>query len=223
MPGDNQLAGILFDMDGTLFGTEEIWFESEVKLMTTFGVHWTRADHAICVGGPMSRVTQYMLEKLNYAIDADELYRLEMFYIEREFAQNPIPWQPGAKELVDKSLSAGLRIALVTASSNHLVQLVNSQINLDFFDAIVCGDDVRKPKPDPEAYLLGLERLDLSAEVAIAIEDSNSGVRSALGAGLRVVCPPSHTITVEDARLKIVNSLEGLTLEELSESKWSQS
>lgn len=221
MLGKN-LDGILFDMDGTLFGTEDIWFESEVKLMTTFGVNWTRADHAICVGGPMSRVTQYMLEKLNFVIDAEELYRLEMLYIEREFAQNPIPWQPGAQQLVDEAIEAGLKIALVTASSNHLVQLVNSQINLDFFDAIVCGDDVSNPKPDPEAYLQGLSRLKLNAENAIAIEDSNSGVRSALGAGLRVICPPSHTITVDHPNLRIIQTLEGFSLAEMTNTSWSQ-
>ena len=76
MQDSNTLKGVLFDMDGTLFGTEEIWYQSELKLMTRFGVHWNRADHAYCVGGPMPRVTNYMLDKLDNKISAEELFSL---------------------------------------------------------------------------------------------------------------------------------------------------
>jgi HAD superfamily hydrolase (TIGR01509 family) len=217
---DKSIQNILFDMDGTLFGTEEIWYQSELKIMTRFGVAWNRADHAYCVGGPMSKVTKYMLEKMNHQISADELFALEMEYIEREFALNPIPWQPGAKELVFKAIDAGLDIALVTASSQHLVNLVNAQIDLSIFKAIVCGDDVNEPKPNPEAYLQGLTKLGASTSNSIAIEDSNSGVRSALAANLHVVCPPSHQIIVEDKRIKYVRSLEEVELSDLQFWNW---
>lgn len=220
MQGSRKLGGVLFDMDGTLFGTEEIWYQSELKIMTRFGVPWNRADHAYCVGGPMSRVTKYMLDKLKNQITAKELFEYEMEYIEREFASNPIPWQPGAKELVSETMAAGLKIALVTASSKHLVNLVNAQIKLDIFDTIVCGDDVSEPKPSPAAYQLALLNLQLSPIDAIAIEDSNSGVRSALAAELHVLCPPSHQIVVEDKRLRLIDSLDGITIKDLEFWNW---
>jgi HAD superfamily hydrolase (TIGR01509 family) len=215
MPAKKTIKGVLFDMDGTLFGTEELWFQSEVKLMNRFGVSWTRADHAICVGGPMSRVTEYMLERLSHQIREKELFELEMQFIEREFALGQIPWQPGAEEIVLQAKSQNMKIALVTASNAHLVRLVGAQIDLDIFDAIVCGDDVSSPKPDPEAYELGLKNLHLEPEQAFAIEDSNSGAKSALSAGLQVVCPPSHTITIEDSRLHLIDSLAGYSLTDL--------
>jgi len=220
MQSERSLSGIFFDMDGTLFGTEEIWFHSEVKLMTRFGVDWTRADHAICVGGPMSRVTTYMLDRLKNVITADDLFELEMEYIEREFAQNPIPWQPGAENLVKQAIEAEIPIALVTASSRHLVNLVNAQIDLSIFDSIITGDDVLNPKPAPDAYVQAIEELKVDKLNAIAIEDSNSGVRSALGAGLHVLCPPSHTITIENDALKIVQSLLGIELSNLEHWRW---
>lgn len=220
MQDKRSLSAIFFDMDGTLFGTEEIWFHSEVKLMTRFGVDWTRADHAICVGGPMSRVTAYMLDKLENVITAADLYELEMEYIEREFAQNPIPWQPGAKKLVEEALEAKIPIALVTASSRHLVNLVNAQIDLSIFNSIITGDDVLNPKPAPDAYSQAIELLKIDKENAIAIEDSNSGVRSALGAGLHVLSPPSHTITIEHNALKIVDSLMNIRLSNLEHWRW---
>lgn len=220
MQDRRSLSGIFFDMDGTLFGTEEIWFHSEVKLMTRFGVEWTRADHAICVGGPMSRVTAYMLYKLKNVITAADLYELEMEYIEREFAQNPIPWQPGAKKLVEEAIEAKIPIALVTASSRHLVNLVNAQIDLSIFNSIITGDDVLNPKPAPDAYRQAIEQLKIDRHNAIAIEDSNSGVRSALGAGLHVLCPPSHTITIEHNALKIVDSLMDVQLINLEHWRW---
>jgi HAD superfamily hydrolase (TIGR01509 family) len=222
MHGNFRLKSILFDMDGTLFATEEIWYQSEVKLMWSFGVDWNRADHAYCVGGPISRVTKYMIEKIPEPITPEELYRLEMEYIEQEFAESPIKWQAGALELVEEAKKESLAIALVTASNRHLVNLVNAQINLDIFDAIVCGDDVSAPKPNPEAYQLALKKLNVKAEESIAIEDSNSGVKSALGAGLHVLCPPSHTITVEDPRLRIIASLSGTTIADLEYWRWNK-
>jgi len=220
MQDSNTLKGVLFDMDGTLFGTEEIWYQSELKLMTRFGVPWNRADHAYCVGGPMTRVTKYMLDKLDNIISAEELFTFEMEYIEREFALNPIPWQPGAQELVLEAIDKGIKIALVTASSKHLVNLVNAQIKLDIFDTIVCGDDVALPKPNPEAYQLAMAKLGLNSQNSIAIEDSNSGVRSALAADLHVLCPPSHQIIVSDDKLKLIDTLEGITLKDLEFWDW---
>jgi HAD superfamily hydrolase (TIGR01509 family) len=220
MQDSNTLKGVLFDMDGTLFGTEEIWYQSELKLMTRFGVPWNRADHAYCVGGPMTRVTKYMLDKLDNKISAEELFTFEMEYIEREFALNPIPWQPGAQELVLEAIEKGIKIALVTASSKHLVNLVNAQIKLDIFDTIVCGDDVALPKPNPEAYQLAMAKLGLNSQNSIAIEDSNSGVRSALAANLHVLCPPSHQIIVSDDKLKLIDTLEGITLKDLEFWDW---
>lgn len=220
MQDSNTLKGVLFDMDGTLFGTEEIWYQSELKLMTRFGVPWNRADHAYCVGGPMTRVTKYMLDKLDNKISAEELFTFEMEYIEREFALNPIPWQPGAQELVLEAIDKGIKIALVTASSKHLVNLVNAQIKLDIFDTIVCGDDVALPKPNPEAYQLAMAKLGLNSQNSIAIEDSNSGVRSALAANLHVLCPPSHQIIVSDDKLKLIDTLEGITLKDLEFWDW---
>jgi HAD superfamily hydrolase (TIGR01509 family) len=218
---DRFLRSVLFDMDGTLFGTEEIWYQSELKIMARFGVEWNRADHAYCVGGPMSKVTKYMLDKMNNQITPEELFALEMEYIEREFALNPIPWQPGAEKLVHDCIDSGLKVALVTASSKHLVNLVNAQINLSIFNTIVCGDDVKEPKPHPEAYVQGLSNLGANPEDSIAIEDSNSGVRSALGANLHVICPPSHQIIIEDRRIKFVNSLELIDISDLEYWNWN--
>jgi HAD superfamily hydrolase (TIGR01509 family) len=220
MQDSNTLKGVLFDMDGTLFGTEEIWYQSELKLMTRFGVHWNRADHAYCVGGPMPRVTNYMLDKLDNKISAEELFSFEMEYIEREFASNPIPWQPGAQELVLEVVDKGIKIALVTASSKHLVNLVNAQINLDIFDTVVCGDDVISPKPSPDAYLLAMAKLGLNSKNSMAIEDSNSGVRSALAADLHVLCPPSHQIIVSDDKLKLIETLVGIGVNDLEFWNW---
>jgi len=220
MPDDKRLDGILFDMDGTLFATEEIWYQSEVKLMNSFGVEWNRADHAICVGGPISRVTQYMIEKIPTPISPKELFDLEMHYIEREFAESKITWQPGAEELVIDAKKQSVPIALVTASSQHLVNLVSAQMDLTIFDTIVCGDDVETPKPSPDAYVLALGNLDLRADRVVAIEDSYSGVRSALGANLHVLCPPSHVITIEHKRIKFVSSLDGISVKDLEFWNW---
>jgi beta-phosphoglucomutase-like phosphatase (HAD superfamily) len=65
-----------------------------------------------------------------------------------------------------------------------------------------------------------MAKLGLNSQNSIAIEDSNSGVRSALAANLHVLCPPSHQIIVSDDKLKLIDTLEGITLKDLEFWDW---
>ena len=114
-------AAVLFDMDGTLLNTEDLWFLSEIELMASFGIHWTNADHQVCVGGPASRVTDYMIKRIGETIDPVVLMQQAEVSVEKVFARNEISWQPGAKELLDSVTDHEIPTALVTASSSAIV------------------------------------------------------------------------------------------------------
>lgn len=214
-------AAVLFDMDGTLLSTEDLWFLSEIELMKSFGIHWTNADHQVCVGGPASRVTDYMIKRIGETIDPVVLMQQAEVSVEKVFARNEISWQPGAKELLDSVTDHEIPTALVTASSSAIVSLVARQIDLSVFDSIITGDDVENPKPHPDPYLQAAGSLGVEVRNCVAIEDSNTGVRSALEAGAYVLCVPSHPILISDDRMRSIPTLTQTKIMDLDIKLWT--
>ena len=103
--------------------------------------------------------------------------------------------RPGVRPLIEAAAAAGLRQAIVTTSGREAVDALANQLFSDLlgaFDVWVCGGDVARKKPDPEAYQLALELLRLAPREACAIEDSSAGLTAALGAGLRCAVSLSH-------------------------------
>jgi HAD superfamily hydrolase (TIGR01509 family) len=106
---------------------------------------------------------------------------------QRVFASfGPMPKYGGVDELIVRLKARGLRLALVTGTSQ-----VNLQNHfgawLSNFDVTVTADDVERTKPDPEPYRKALEKLGIRAAEAIVVENAPLGIQSAKGAGLRVI------------------------------------
>lgn len=87
-----------------------------------------------------------------------------------------------------QSMNSNLQKALVTNASRQSVIAILKKLDLlDFFSAIICQEDVKNPKPDPEGYLLAINLLKVNARNCIAIEDSDTGVLAARSAGLQII------------------------------------
>jgi len=87
---------------------------------------------------------------------------------------------------------AGLPTALVTSTGRRLVEVALDTLGRENFDVIVCGDEVAMPKPDPEPYRAAAKLLGVPIEDCVAIEDSPTGVSSALASGAAVLAVPSE-------------------------------
>ena len=110
-------------------------------------------------------------------------------------ADFPIELRPGVADLLRQARAARLELAIATTTSRvnleGLARRFPGDLDLDAFDAVVCGEDVSALKPDPEVYRIALQRLGLPARQCLAFEDTHNGVKSATGAGLAVVVTPS--------------------------------
>jgi HAD superfamily hydrolase (TIGR01509 family) len=97
------------------------------------------------------------------------------------------------RRLIAEARASGLKLGIATTTSRANVEALLTAAfgTSEGFHAIVCGEDVAKKKPDPEAYLLALRALALPAEACVAFEDSRNGLLAARGAGLRTVVTPS--------------------------------
>ena len=207
-------AAVLWDMDGTMVDTEPYWIECEHELVRRHGNGMWTTDHAhALVGFDLRDSARYIAEhgQVNLAID-DIVHELLDGVIAR--VRKEIPWRPGARELLAALNDQGIPCALVTMSWRRFAEAVVSALPAGSFQAIVCGDEVARGKPHPDPFLDAARALGVDQQRCVAIEDSPTGVRSAVSAGCHVIAVP-HVVAVPPGPYRILETLEGLSPEQL--------
>lgn len=187
-------SAVLFDMDGTLIDSEHLWLAAEIEVMAHLQSDWTSADQAHCLGGPLERVASYMVQRSGTSQSPEAVGGLLLATIEGHMRREVLQWRPGAIEFLRATIDAGIPRALVTASWAVLVAALadrmREEIGGDPFTVIVAGDHITNSKPHPEPYQRAADLIGASTHDCLAIEDSPTGVRSAVAAGCVVVAVP---------------------------------
>jgi HAD superfamily hydrolase (TIGR01509 family) len=207
----NQLAAVLFDMDGLLVDTEPLWFETEAEVMDRLGAPWTKQDQEQLLGGSMDNTVGYLLARATRPVPPADVARWMMDGMLRRAAEGRVIVRPGARELLEAVAAAGIPYALVTGSQRPFAEAVLASTGFRF-PVTVTGDDVARAKPDPEPYLLAAKLLDGDPEQCVALEDSPNGVASATSAGCLVVAVPTLLPIPPAARRLVVPSLSEIKL-----------
>ena len=208
-------AAVLWDMDGTLVDTEPYWLAAEAELVASFGGTWTAEDGLTLVGSGLWRVAG-ILQHRGVDLSEDEIVnRLTDRVMEQ--IETGVSWRPGALELLAELRDAGIPTALVTMSIRRMAEHVSSFIPFTAFDQIVAGDSVTHSKPHPEPYLLGAELLGVDAVHCVAIEDSTTGLASAVAAGAIAIGVPLHSPLEHGRGYTIWPTLGGRGISDISE------
>ncbi len=216
-------AAVLFDMDGLLVETEELWYLAETELMTGLGAGWGPEHQATLVGGPLEFAVSYMVEHAGGTHDHDEVLRDLLTAMERILRTEPVHWRPGARALLESLEEAEVPCALVSASWRNLVDAVTDavlhEVGHGVFATTVAGDELPRTKPFPDPYLLAAERIGVDIRQCVVLEDSHTGTAAGVAAGALVVAVPS-LVDIEPADgVRVVRSLEELSPALLGE--WS--
>jgi HAD superfamily hydrolase (TIGR01509 family) len=183
-------SAVLWDMDGTIVDTEPCWMSSETELVESFGGTWTREQSLSLVGAQLHHAAQ-VLQSAGVAMSADAIIDELTERVLTRIA-DAVPWQPGAVELLTELHERGVPCALVTMSIRRMAERVAGALPFAPFRVIVAGDQVQHGKPHPEAYLRAAELLEVDPRDCVALEDSETGMRSALAAGAVVIGVPAH-------------------------------
>jgi HAD superfamily hydrolase (TIGR01509 family) len=199
-------------MDGTLVDTEPYWIEVEYALVEEHGGTWSR-EHALnLVGNDLLVSGAYIREHGGVDLEPEEIVeRLLDGVVERINEQ--VPWRPGAVELLAHLRAAGVPCGLVTMSYERFVAPVLAALPDDTFATVVTGDAVTIGKPHPEPYLTAAELLGVDPSACVAIEDSNTGAKSAEAAGCTVLVVPNHVPVLEGDRRVFRDSLVEVDLQ----------
>ncbi|GAA4683693.1 HAD family hydrolase [Frondihabitans cladoniiphilus] len=211
-------AAVLWDMDGTLVDTEPYWQQSQIELVAEFGGTWSREDGDSLIGSGLwhsAKVLQDHGVDLPPAEIIDRMTADVMKHIKGD-----MPWRPGAHDLLQQLKEAGVPVALVTMSFRKMAEFIVDAIDLPgfsgpVFDAIVSGDEVEHAKPHPEPYLTGADLLGVPIERCIAIEDSPTGLASAVASGAVAVGVEHHAPLDGEGGYQQRDTLAGVTLDDL--------
>ena len=208
---------VLFDNDGLLLDTEAVWTRGEQELFLSRGREFT-LDHKRSLVGASAEIAaeklaRYLNEvgrEIEIMAELDELVMAEL--------ESGVDAMVGALELLSAVREAGTPVGLISNSPRRFIERSHQVARTGMpFEAVVSGHEVPEAKPAPDAYLEGCRRLGVApGRSVIALEDSPSGVSSALAAGLFVIGVPSVPgITLEEADLTATSLEDESVLEAL--------
>lgn len=202
-------------MDGTLVDTEPYWLDAEADLVASYGGTWTSQDGLTLVGSGLWHSASVLRGRGVDLSDDEIIQRLTDRVLEQ--VQEHVPWRPGARELLAELKQAGIPTALVTMSIRRMAEHIVSTIEFDAFDHIVAGDEVTHSKPHPEPYLRGAMLIGVAAADCIAIEDSTTGLASAVASGAVSIGVPMHSPLEHGLGYTVWPTLEKRSVADLSE------
>ena len=184
-------AAVLWDMDGTLVDTEPYWIAVEYQIVDEFGDgSWDDDKAHDLVGRDLRDSARRMQDNGAVRLEIDDIVeRLLDGVIDR--VRLKIPWRPGARRLLNDLHESGIPCALVTMSWRRFVDPILAALPAGVFDVVITGDEVAEGKPNPQPYQLAARGLGVTPQECVAIEDSPTGLQSAVAAGCKTLAIPN--------------------------------
>ena len=208
------IRAVVFDMDGVLISSEEVWDEVREGLAREMGAPWPpEAQHAM-MGMNTAEWTDYMHDVVGIDMTPDAIRR----EVERRLLaryRDDLPLIPGAVGAV-RALAARWPLGLASSSTRGLIDGVLEAAGLaGAFAVTVSSEEVARGKPAPDVYLRALDLLGVGPPEAAAVEDSGAGLRAAAAAGMTVVAVPNPHYPPPDEALALADIVLG-TIAELT-------
>jgi len=198
--------------------SEPEWLQSEIEVTAAFGYSWLEEDQVACLGGPLTKVGQYMFDKCGQK-QSPEFFTQTLIDTQVARMRGNTPTMPGAIELVRELQLHGVKTALVSASPRNIVDAVLDNLGHDLFPFSISSDDVAVTKPDPECYLKAASMSESEISNCLVFEDSITGMTAAKASGAYLIAVPHLVSVAESERVRVIKSLEQLSYSKLSQLK----
>ena len=210
------IEAVIFDLDGVLLDSEQVWDEAREQLAKERGGRWHENAQRDMMGMSSVEWSRYMHDVIGLPEPPEEISREVVERMAKLYREH-LPVVPGAREAVER-LAARWPLGLASSSNRELIDLALELLGVKhLFKATVSSEEVTRGKPAPDVYLEAARRLGVDPTHAAAIEDSENGIRAAKAAGMRVIAIPNQHFPPADDTLTqadvLLRSLEELTPE----------
>jgi HAD superfamily hydrolase (TIGR01509 family) len=210
------IDAVVFDLDGVILQTEEVWDEVRGRYVVERGGRYDEKAQRAMMGMSAPEWSRFLRDELGVPgspeeISADIVRLMEARYRKR------LPLIPGAREAVER-LAGRWPLGLASSSNRPLIDAALALSGLDrFFAATVSSEEVASGKPAPDVYLEAARRLAVEPGRCAAVEDSHSGIRSAKAAAMCVIAIPNPSYPPDPEALAaadtVLDSIQELTVE----------
>jgi HAD superfamily hydrolase (TIGR01509 family) len=182
---------VIFDLDGTLIESEQIWRDVRRAFVVEHGGHWIDGAQERMIGMRTSEWARYVHDDLGVPLVPDAIAEQVVNAVAQALARN-VPVLPGADGALAR-LAAAFPLGLATSAARPVAETVLAKTGWSkYFAVVVSADDVARGKPAPDVYLRALELMEADPRHTAAIEDSANGIRSAYAARLAVIAVPNR-------------------------------
>lgn len=185
-----KIKACIFDLDGVIVDTAVYHYKAWKRLANELGFDFTEVDNEKLKGVSRTRSLELILQwggiQKTEAEKEELANRKNEWYVEMISKMKPDEILPGAKEFVQACKDVGIKTALGSASKNSMMILDKIGMT-DMFDAIIDGNKVSKPKPDPEVFLKAAEELAIAPANCVVFEDAIAGIEAAKAGGMKAV------------------------------------
>lgn len=187
------IKAVLFDHDGTLVDSEPIHFLLWKQVLDRYDISLTDKQYRDHYAGvPTPANAKDIVRRFSLDESADVLIEKKNSAVHEYLQAQPFPLMPTARKTISSLHRRGLKLAVVTGASGSAAQATLQGYALqNYFSALVSGDDVKRSKPAPDCYLLALKQLEIIPSECIAIEDTEHGMKAAVGAGIPCIAIPT--------------------------------
>ena len=188
----SMLSAVIFDLDGVLADSEPWWKEIDAKLLAEYGITYRGEYHQNVLGVSYRVAIEFYKEAFGLLVPTDEIMR-RRGEIATEFFANRIGLFPNVKEMLEELRQMKLHLAVATSSVSTSARPFLDRHQLTrFFEIIVTGDEVQRGKPAPDIYQRAADKLQVSPDKCLVVEDALPGVAAARAAKMRIVAIPDR-------------------------------
>jgi HAD superfamily hydrolase (TIGR01509 family) len=209
------IEAVVFDLDGVLIDSEQVWDAAREQLVGERGGRWHERAQRDMMGMSSNEWSVYMHDELGLT-ETPEAINDEVVRRMIDLYRAHLPLLPGAREAVER-LAARWPLGLASSSNRPIIELVLELAGLaHLFRVTVSSEEVGRGKPAPDVYLEAARRLGVAPGRCAAIEDSHNGIRSGHAAGMVVLAIPNREFPPDEEALAladcVLDSLEELTV-----------
>ena len=185
------VKGVVFDMDGLMFDTENLTYKLQKEILGDMALEFSLEDYKLTIGKRVADLEAFFHGLFGADFDMTDFRSKCRESFKSYTDKYGVPIKDGLVELLGFLKEKGVKTALCTSTSRHSAErMLRIAGVFDYFDALVCAEDVTNGKPHPEPFLKSAEKIKIVPESCIALEDSFNGIISAYRAGFIPIMIP---------------------------------